>query len=104
MCTRLAKSVTVRKRWFMIFDRERPFELVITLQKATPKATFGFGLSSNGSAMVVPSTEFQKMKLFRYRTKKDAEQVKQSIIDGTYCIRCKNHPRDCNKRIFKKWD
>ncbi len=103
MCTRLVKNITVRKRWFMIFERKLPYELVFTLQKATPKKTLLPIFISNGSMLFVPTNEFTKKGTLRFTSRKEAETYKNTIINETYCIKC-NHPRDCTKRMFRKWD
>jgi hypothetical protein len=92
----------------MILDRNLPFELQLELQKATPKESIGvgYGFSSSGqfTSMVVPETNFTKTKTLRFATKKEAEKLLSTIKDGTWCIKCSSHPRDCTKRLFKKWD
>lgn len=104
MCTRLVKSMRIRERRVMFFDRRLPFELVIQFRRATPKEEYGVGISTGGNALVVPSTSFTKNKAWRYESRQAAERVMRSIQDGGFCFRCKSKASACNKSIFRKWD
>lgn len=102
MCTRLVKRATISKRMWQIFDQGLPYELQLLVQKQAPNEKQRFGIGT--ALFVITSYEFQKTKVYRYATLEEAETRKKMIEEGTGCLRCKKHPRDCTKRVFRKWD
>ena len=74
------------------------------LVKQSPKNSIGVGFASNGTSMIVPTVEHTKEKKFRFESKELTQRIMEAVMRGEYCLRCKQHPKHCTKRMFKKWD
>lgn len=104
MCTRLFKYGYVHKRGFMIFDRDKPYELVLRLYRHKPKIepSLNFGISPKGGFIPILTTEtsYIKYKRFRMENKEKAELILDEINKDYTCIKC-GHPKNCTKKLIK---
>lgn len=100
MCTRLFKSGRIRRRWFTIYDKNKPYELILTLYREIPKIEFyplclpmpGIGIF----LFPIIKTSHTELKTFRMENKEEAELILGKINKGFDCIKC-GQPEKCNQ-------
>lgn len=105
MCTRLVINTIIRKRWFMIYDRNKPFELSINIKKENPKneTDVSLGWSIHGPIPIITeSATFTKELYIRKSSLKEVQDLADKINNGTFCFKC-GHPSSCTKKMFRDW-
>lgn len=101
MCTRLiASPVRVRKRWFMLFQRDLPWECKLYLNKRTPD--WNFYMNWMGTFAYPTYYEVtHKHAWYRFATKAEAMAMKHAIDNELWCLKCRAVPlaSSCPKKV-----
>jgi len=104
MCTRLLKKISVKRRWFRIFDRAYPYQLNLELIRQTPKTEsdvdWVFMLERGFGPVFTSKPSFTKERHLRYKTEKEAIDVADKLNLGLLCLKC-GHPKNCTKEYLE---
>src|SRR5436189_210952 len=74
-------GANVRKRLFMIFDRECPYTLTLKYAKPKQSLNLNIGITSDGKMVYTPTvrTDFYQIITKRYQTRDDAQKDIEEI-------------------------
>ena len=83
------------------------FQLNLLLRRATPKEVsdvdFAFNPKGGISPVFTSKTSYTKSVYWRYSEEEIAKEKATNINNGTYCMTC-GDPKNCTKKLFKKWE
>lgn len=100
-CTRLFIKGKITPRLFCIFERDKPYELVLKYKRLLPKESggSGFGAGTHFHWTDVQKIEFTKTRTIRVSSEKAGQEILSKLQDQTMCFKCGNDPSKCSKNL-----
>ena len=89
-CTRLFIKGKITERLFCIFDRDKPYELVLSYKRLIPKTEggSGIGFGTRVSYTDVQKIFFTKERTYRLPSEQACKDMLFKVQNDMYCYKC----------------
>lgn len=91
-CTKLLFFASISKRLFCIFDKDKPYDLILKYRKIVPKRSGGSGIGFGSGSIHftdVENTEYEDREEHRVKSPEEANEIIARLRKG-YCFKCGN--------------